>query len=230
MAQAVPGHLTGAVRGGAGAVPTAGPDPVPGAASTVSHRLLAAARCGLRRPCDLFESHRLVKTSNLRGTVHTSVAASSSAALDAVARTTGPDQVRNVLKLQAGHPEQLAAEIEAFTATTGSRARDRVARPGLAVRTRRCSWRCRRSGPALRQPHLGSQRAAPATAGHPLGEADRHLPPAGPQPPARPAADSDFDGLPWRTWSGSISAPTDRPSGEISPSSSAPAWARSTRR
>ena len=46
--------------------------------------------------CTLFESHRLVKTSNIRGTVHTSVA-EQFGCLDAVARATRAGQVRNVL-------------------------------------------------------------------------------------------------------------------------------------
>jgi Winged helix DNA-binding domain len=63
---------------------------------------------------ELFESHRLVKTSNIRGTVHTSVV-EQFGWLDAVARSTRAPQVRNVLKLQQTSPEELAAEIEAFT-------------------------------------------------------------------------------------------------------------------
>jgi hypothetical protein len=63
---------------------------------------------------ELFESHRLVKTSNIRGTVHTSVV-EQFGWLDAVARSTRAPHVRNVLKLQQTSPEELAAEIEAFT-------------------------------------------------------------------------------------------------------------------
>jgi Winged helix DNA-binding domain len=63
--------------------------------------------------CELFESHQLVKTSNIRGTVHTSVI-EQFAWLDAVARRTRAAQLRNVLKLQQVTPEELAAEIEAF--------------------------------------------------------------------------------------------------------------------
>jgi hypothetical protein len=66
--------------------------------------------------CALFESHQLVKTSNIRGTVHTSVV-EQFAWLDAVARATRTKQMRNVLKLRQVTPEQLAAEIEAFAAT-----------------------------------------------------------------------------------------------------------------
>jgi hypothetical protein len=63
--------------------------------------------------CELFESHQLVKTSNIRGTVHTSVI-EQFAWLDAVARRTRAAQLRNVLELQQVTPEELAAEIEAF--------------------------------------------------------------------------------------------------------------------
>jgi DNA glycosylase AlkZ-like len=63
--------------------------------------------------CQLFESHQLVKTSNIRGTVHSSVP-EQFAWLDAVARRTRSAQLRNVLKMQHVTPEQLAAETEAF--------------------------------------------------------------------------------------------------------------------
>jgi hypothetical protein len=63
--------------------------------------------------CALFESHQLVKTSSIRGTVHSSVV-EQFAWLDAVARDTRGKQLRNVLKLQRVTPEQLAAELEAF--------------------------------------------------------------------------------------------------------------------
>jgi DNA glycosylase AlkZ-like len=66
--------------------------------------------------CELFESHQLVKTSNIRGTVHSSVP-EQFAWLDAVARRTRGTQLRNVLKLQQVTPEGLAAEIEAFAST-----------------------------------------------------------------------------------------------------------------
>jgi Winged helix DNA-binding domain len=63
--------------------------------------------------CALFESHQLVKTSNIRGTVHSSVV-EQFAWLDAVARGTRGKQLRNILKLERVTPEQLAAELEAF--------------------------------------------------------------------------------------------------------------------
>ena len=64
--------------------------------------------------CALFESHQLVKTSNLRGTVHSSVP-EQFGWLDAVARRTRQAQLRNVLKLHHASPEELVAEVEAFT-------------------------------------------------------------------------------------------------------------------
>ena len=63
--------------------------------------------------CALFESHQLLKTSNIRGTVHTSVP-EQFAWLDAVARRSRATQLRSVLKLHRITPEQLAAEIETF--------------------------------------------------------------------------------------------------------------------
>jgi hypothetical protein len=63
--------------------------------------------------CALFESHQLLKTSSIRGTVHTSVP-EQFAWLDIVARRSRAAQLRNVLKLHQVTPEQLAAEIEGF--------------------------------------------------------------------------------------------------------------------
>src|SRR4029450_2265705 len=64
--------------------------------------------------CEVFESHQLVKTSNIRGTVHSSTL-EQFGWLDAVARATRANQLRKMLKLERATPEQLAAEIEAFT-------------------------------------------------------------------------------------------------------------------
>ena len=64
--------------------------------------------------CEMFESHQLVKTSNIRGTVHSSTV-EQFGWLDAVARATRANQLRNMLKLERATPEQLAAETEAFT-------------------------------------------------------------------------------------------------------------------
>jgi hypothetical protein len=80
---------------------------------TISSRLPGASYDTV---CELFESHQLVKTSNIRGTVHSSVP-EQFAWLDAVARRTRGAQLRNVLKLQQVTPEQLAAETEAFAST-----------------------------------------------------------------------------------------------------------------
>jgi hypothetical protein len=65
--------------------------------------------------CALFESQHLVKTSNIRGTVHTSLP-EQFGWLDAVARHSRAAQLRNVLKLHQVTPEQLGAEIETFAA------------------------------------------------------------------------------------------------------------------
>jgi hypothetical protein len=64
--------------------------------------------------CRLFESHQLIKTSNIRGTVHTSLP-DQFGWLDAVARRTRSAQLGNVLKLRQITPDELAAETEAFT-------------------------------------------------------------------------------------------------------------------
>ena len=78
---------------------------------TISSRLPGV---GYQTVCTLFESHQLVKTSNIRGTVHSSVV-DQFAWLDAVARATRVNQLRKVLKLQRVTPDQMTAEIEAFT-------------------------------------------------------------------------------------------------------------------
>ncbi|MDF2746856.1 MAG: winged helix DNA-binding protein [Propionibacteriaceae bacterium] len=62
----------------------------------------------------LFEEHRLLKTSNLRGTVHTSTR-EQFGWLDAVARRGRAAQLRNYLKLDRLTPEDVVAEVEAFT-------------------------------------------------------------------------------------------------------------------
>ncbi len=78
---------------------------------TISSRLPGVTYDTVRR---LFESHQLVKTSNIRGTVHSSVP-EQFGWLDAVARRTREVQLRNVLKRQQVSPEELVAEVEAFT-------------------------------------------------------------------------------------------------------------------
>lgn len=63
--------------------------------------------------CAALESYQLVKTSNLRGTVHTSVA-DRFTALDAVARIARGPMITKTLGLSRVTAEQLTAEIEAF--------------------------------------------------------------------------------------------------------------------
>jgi hypothetical protein len=94
----------------------------------------------------LFESHRLVKTSNIRGTVHTSVA-EQFGCLDAVARATRAAQVRNVLKLQQVTPEQLTAEIEAFTASDWKPRAEIVSHARIWLSEREDAWAA--NGPDL---------------------------------------------------------------------------------
>jgi len=96
--------------------------------------------------CTLFESHRLVKTSNIRGTVHTSVA-EQFGCLDAVARATRAAQVRNVLKLQQVTPEQLTAEIEAFTASDWKPRAEIVSHARIWLSEREDAWAA--NGPDL---------------------------------------------------------------------------------
>ena len=79
----------------------------------VSSRLPGVSYSTIR---DLFEQHRLLKTTNIRGTVHTSTR-EHFAMLDAVARRTRAAQLRNYLKLDRVTPEEIAAEAEAFTFT-----------------------------------------------------------------------------------------------------------------
>lgn len=67
--------------------------------------------------CAAFESYQLVKTTNLRGTVHTSTAAQFPL-LDAVARGTRAGVITKLLGLTTVRPAELEAEIEAFCADT----------------------------------------------------------------------------------------------------------------
>ncbi|HSU37629.1 MAG TPA: crosslink repair DNA glycosylase YcaQ family protein [Propionibacteriaceae bacterium] len=64
---------------------------------------------------DLFADHRLVKTSSLRGTVHTSTAAIFPR-LDAVARALRATQARQFLELGGATPHDMYAEVERFCA------------------------------------------------------------------------------------------------------------------
>jgi hypothetical protein len=61
--------------------------------------------------CGLFESQQLLKTSSLRGTVHTS-GREHYPWLDAVARRGRAGALRNQLKLRQVTPEELTAELE----------------------------------------------------------------------------------------------------------------------
>jgi hypothetical protein len=63
--------------------------------------------------CGLFESQHLLKTSSLRGTVHTS-GREHYPWLDAVARPGRAGAMRNQLKLHQVTPEQLTAELEEY--------------------------------------------------------------------------------------------------------------------
>jgi hypothetical protein len=96
--------------------------------------------------CSLFESHQLLKTSNIRGTVHTSLP-EQFGWLDAVARRSRAAQLRNLLKLHDVTPEQLAAEIEGFSSN------DWTPRSEIVAHARR--WLAEREiGPALQVPDV----------------------------------------------------------------------------
>ena len=71
-----------------------------------------------------FESHELVKTSSIRGTVHTSIR-QHYGWLDAVARAPRTSNLRRELVLQTLSPADVADEIESFCAD-GWRSRDTI--------------------------------------------------------------------------------------------------------
>ena len=79
---------------------------------TASSRLPGVAYATI---CDLFEQHRLLKTSSLRGTVHTT-GREHYPLVDAVARRQRAGWTQMWLKLERVTPEQLFAEVEDFTA------------------------------------------------------------------------------------------------------------------
>jgi hypothetical protein len=108
---------------------------------TVSSRLPGVSYDAV---CSLFESHQLLKTSNIRGTVHT-CHPEQFGWLDAVARRSRAAQLRNVLSLHDVTPQQLAEEIEAFTSNEWTPRSEIVAhaRKWLAERE---------TGPALQVP------------------------------------------------------------------------------
>ena len=65
--------------------------------------------------CALFDSHQLLKTSNLRGTVHTTIREQFGPA-DVLARRQRTGALRSVLRLERTTPAQLVAEVESFAA------------------------------------------------------------------------------------------------------------------
>jgi hypothetical protein len=79
---------------------------------TVSSRLPGVSYETIRQ---LFENHRLLKTTNIRGTVHASVR-QHFGWLDAVARAGRAGMLRNYLKLDLLTPDDVGAEIEAYAA------------------------------------------------------------------------------------------------------------------
>ena len=104
---------------------------------TVSSRLPVVSYETIRQ---LFENHQLLKTTNIRGTVHTSVR-QHFGWLDAVARAGRAGMLRNYLKLDVLTPDDVGAEIEAYTANQWRARADIVAhiRTWLAERESRDS-------------------------------------------------------------------------------------------
>ena len=94
---------------------------------TVSSRLPGATYATVS---SLFASHQLLKTSTLRGTVHTS-SREHYPWLDAVARRARAGIIRNQLHLQRVTPEELVAEVEAY-ADEDWRHRDAIVAHGRA--------------------------------------------------------------------------------------------------
>jgi hypothetical protein len=87
----------------------------------------------------LFEEHRLLKTSNLRGTVHTSTR-EQFGWLDAVGRRSRAAQLRNYLKLDRLDPADVVAEVEAFA--------DADWRPRAEIVAHLREWLVERESPA----------------------------------------------------------------------------------
>ena len=77
----------------------------------------------------LFADHRLVKTSSIRGTVHTSTA-DAYARLDPVARLLRATQLRTSVELGAATPDDVFAELERHCAD------DWVARDAIVAHIR----------------------------------------------------------------------------------------------
>ena len=87
--------------------------------------------------CELFEKHRLLKTTNLRGTVHTS-GRTDFPRLDAVATPTRRVAVRRALGLETAAADQLDAEVRHFC-------RDEW-RPRVEIIDHARGWLTRRAG------------------------------------------------------------------------------------
>jgi winged helix DNA-binding protein len=103
---------------------------------TVSSRLPGVRYETIR---DLFEQYRLLKTTNIRGTVHTSTR-EHFGFLDAVARRSRAAQLRNYLKLERVTPEQIGAQAEDFASADW--------RPRADIVTHLRNWLSERESPA----------------------------------------------------------------------------------
>ena len=116
--------------------------------------------------CELFEPHQLLKTSNIRGTVHTSVP-EQFAWLDAVARRSRATQLRNVLKLRQVTPGAAGRRDRSVRLTwTGGRAPRSWRTPGPGWPNARDSWRrqrCRTCSPTACSGVTADCSGAPAT-------------------------------------------------------------------
>ena len=146
-------QFPGLVLGGA---PAARPSPGPAEAITLLDRLgpvqsqvprapflaLAARLPGISYEtiCTLFESFQLLKTSNLRGTVHTSTRRRFEH-LDVVAAATRAAALRRSLQLSAVSPAEVSDEVRRFCADDWRRREDIVShvRAWLAERESRTS-------------------------------------------------------------------------------------------
>ncbi|MCW2805625.1 MAG: Winged helix DNA-binding protein [Propionibacteriaceae bacterium] len=79
---------------------------------TIASRLPGVTRATIRQ---LFDTHQLVKTTSIRGTVHTSTREQFSR-LDAVAGRQREALIRRQLRLRRLQPEEVMAEVRAFCA------------------------------------------------------------------------------------------------------------------
>lgn len=112
---------------------------------TASSRLPGVAYATVR---DLFASFRLVKTTSLRGTVHTTLA-SQHGCVDAVARHTRAGALRRALGLVRTTPDDVAAALEGFAD------RDWRTRPELVDHLRR--WLAEHESPAAAERLTGTR-------------------------------------------------------------------------